>query len=70
MAEFATWKECGWLNCQKQFKPANRSNRYRYGQGQPHDGAKYCSDACKQAAYRLRLKMGAVEARKMGLRAA
>jgi hypothetical protein len=65
-----TWQQCAWAKCRKPFKPANRSNRYQYAKGQQHNGAKYCSNACKQAAYRLRLEIGTVEGRSTSLREA
>ena len=51
-----TWKECGWAKCSKRFEPGRRSNKYQYPDGKPHKGAVYCSNRCKQKAYRSRLQ--------------
>src|SRR6516164_10716060 len=44
---------CGWAPCGKQFRPSGRSGRYRQ-HGRSHEGAVYCSPACRQATYRWR----------------
>jgi len=40
--------------CDKRFPLGRRSNRHRRAGGSPHNGARFCSSACKQAAYRKR----------------
>jgi hypothetical protein len=50
-----TWKECGWGACGERFEPVRRGNQRRRADGPRHEGAIYCSNACKQAAYRWRL---------------
>jgi hypothetical protein len=49
-----TWIECAWFKCRKRFEPSKRSNRFYRADGPSHEGAVYCSPACKQKAYRLR----------------
>ncbi len=40
--------------CGESFTPQRRSNRFMRADGPIHDGARYCSPGCKQAAYRRR----------------
>jgi hypothetical protein len=40
--------------CRKRFPLGRRSNRHRRAGGSPHNGARFCSSGCKQAAYRKR----------------
>jgi hypothetical protein len=51
-------KQCAWMPCGEQFTPAIRSGRHQSGKRhrirRQHDGALYCSNACRQAAYRWR----------------
>jgi hypothetical protein len=51
-----TWKECAWFKCRKRFEPSKRSNRFCRADGPSHEGARFCSPACRQKAYRLRSK--------------
>jgi hypothetical protein len=55
-ADKAGWKECGWAGCRKRFKPSRRSNQHQHPRGQQHDAAVFCSNACRQKAYRWRLQ--------------
>jgi hypothetical protein len=40
--------------CAKRFPLGRRSNRHRRASGSPHNGTRFCSPRCKQAAYRKR----------------
>jgi hypothetical protein len=51
-----TWKECGWGKCGKRFEPARRGNQHHRTDGRRHEGAIYCSRACRQKAYLWRLE--------------
>src|SRR5262249_43806432 len=51
-------KQCAWKDCCKTFRPRARSGRHQTVARRQHEGAVYCSDACRQAAYRLRRSMG------------
>jgi hypothetical protein len=49
-----SWLECGWFSCAKRFEPGRRANRFGRADGRRHEGALYCSPACRQAVYRFR----------------
>jgi hypothetical protein len=38
--------------CRKRFLLSRRSNQHRHAGGAPHNGSRFCSARCKQAAYR------------------
>ena len=40
--------------CRKRFLLSRRSNQHRHAGGAPHNGSRFCSPRCKQAAYRKR----------------
>ena len=40
--------------CRKRFLLSRRSNQHRHAGGVPHNGSRFCSPRCKQAAYRKR----------------
>ena len=42
--------------CQGQFRRSHRANQFHRGGGRPHEDQIYCSDACRQKAYRRRAK--------------
>jgi hypothetical protein len=52
MSALATTTVC--RECGKRFPLGRRSNRHRRAGGSPHNGARFCSSGCKQAAYRKR----------------
>jgi hypothetical protein len=51
-AALATTTVC--RECGRRFPRGRRSNRHRRASGSPHNGARFCSSGCKQAAYRKR----------------
>jgi hypothetical protein len=40
--------------CRKRFLLSRRSNQHRRAGGAPHNGSRFCTPGCKQAAYRKR----------------
>lgn len=56
MSDLATTTIC--RECHKRFPLGRRSNRH-HRKGSPHNGARFCSSGCKQAAYRKRYKRNA-----------
>jgi hypothetical protein len=40
--------------CRKRFLLSRRSNQHRHAGGAPHNGSRFCSPRCKQAAYHKR----------------
>jgi hypothetical protein len=51
-----TWRECGWGKCGKRFEPARYNNQHRGpdSKHRRHKAAVFCSNRCRQAAYRWR----------------
>jgi hypothetical protein len=49
-----SWRECAWFKCRKRFEPGRRANQHHHANADTHDGALYCSNPCRQKAYRLR----------------
>jgi hypothetical protein len=49
--------------CRKRFLLSRRCNQHRHAGGAPHNGSRFCSPRCKQAAYDPALRRGCYASR-------